>query len=70
MKIDDGTFGYTKDNMLLKNSNLKIDMETRTAIVGGNGVGKTTLLKVLKGDLELNDGFIYRHNRLRVSYFT
>jgi len=70
MKIDDGTFGYTKDSILLKNINLRIDMETRTAIVGGNGVGKTTLLKILKGDLELHDGFIYRHNRLRVSYFT
>merc|ERR1712007_209448 len=40
------------------------------AIVGGNGVGKTTLLKLLIGKLELMDGFIYRHNRLRISFFT
>jgi len=70
MKIDDGTFGYNKDSVLLKNINLKIDMETRTAIVGGNGVGKTTLLKILMGTLEVSDGHIYRHNRLRVSFFT
>jgi len=70
MKIDDGTFGYNKETTLLKNINLKVDMETRTAIVGGNGVGKTTLLKILKGELELTNGFLYRHNRLRVSFFT
>jgi ATP-binding cassette subfamily F protein 3 len=70
IKIDDGTFGYTKDKMLLKNINLKIDMESRITIVGGNGVGKTTLLKILTGDLALTDGFIYRHNRLRISFFT
>ena len=72
LKIDDGTFGYTKEKLILKNINLNVDMNTRTAIVGGNGVGKTTLLKILKGDLKLSnkDGFIHRHNRLRVSFFT
>ena len=53
MKIDDGRFGYNKDAIILKNINLKVDMESRISIVGGNGVGKTTLLKLMMGKLEL-----------------
>ena len=56
IKIDDGVFGYTEDSVLLKSINLKIDMETRMTIVGGNGVGKTTLLKILNNDLKLRSG--------------
>jgi ATPase subunit of ABC transporter with duplicated ATPase domains len=38
----------------------------RTALVGENGVGKSTLLKCLSGELELNRGKIIRSRNLRI----
>ncbi|MEO8811669.1 MAG: ATP-binding cassette domain-containing protein, partial [Caulobacteraceae bacterium] len=38
----------------------------RTALVGENGVGKSTLLKCLSGELELNAGTLVRSRGLRV----
>jgi ATPase subunit of ABC transporter with duplicated ATPase domains len=38
----------------------------RTALVGENGVGKSTLLKCLSGELELNRGKVVRSRNLRI----
>lgn len=71
LKIEEGNFGYNAQNEILKNINFAIDCESRIAIVGANGVGKSTLLKLLMGNsLELNTGNQYRNGRLRVSMFT
>ena len=40
------------------------------AIVGANGVGKSTLLKLLVGSLDLTSGNSYRNGRLSLSMFT
>lgn len=45
-------------------------MESRIAIVGANGVGKSTLLKLLVGTLSLSSGNSYRNGRLSLSMFT
>ena len=47
----DTDFGYPGQPNLFKNVNFGIDMESRVAIVGPNGVGKSTLIKLLTGDL-------------------
>jgi ATP-binding cassette subfamily F protein 1 len=47
----DVTFGFGGDP-LFKNVDFGVDMESRIAIVGPNGVGKSTLLKLLYGKLE------------------
>jgi ATP-binding cassette, subfamily F, member 3 len=70
LKIEDGTFGYSKEDIILKNINFSVDCESRVSIVGANGVGKSTLLKLLVGKLELHEGNQYRNGRLRVSMFT
>ena len=49
--IVDTDFGYPGQPNLFKNVNFGIDMESRVAIVGPNGVGKSTLIKLLTGDL-------------------
>lgn len=38
--------------MLFKNLDFGVDMDSRIAIVGPNGVGKSTLLKLLAGKIE------------------
>ena len=40
--------------------------DSRTALVGENGTGKSTLLKCLSGELELNGGKVVRSRSLRV----
>lgn len=49
ISFKDVSFSYTgtKNNLILKNLNLKIDYGKVTAIVGASGSGKTTLLKLL-----------------------
>merc|ERR1719495_639349 len=44
------SFGYEGHKKLFKNVDFGLDMESRIAIVGPNGVGKSTFLKLLFGD--------------------
>ena len=46
------------DRPILNNVNLEIMRGDRLAIIGGNGVGKTTLLRCLIGDLSVDSGTI------------
>ncbi|KAH8888582.1 P-loop containing nucleoside triphosphate hydrolase protein [Thozetella sp. PMI_491] len=63
------TFGYSKDNILLKNVDLDVQLDSRIGIVGPNGAGKTTVLKLLIGKLAPSAGLISQHPRLRVGFF-
>ncbi|KAH7151832.1 P-loop containing nucleoside triphosphate hydrolase protein [Dactylonectria estremocensis] len=63
------TFGYTKENILLRNVDLDVQLDSRIGIVGPNGAGKTTILKLLIGKLESSTGLISQHPRLRIGFF-
>ncbi|XP_030526670.1 ABC transporter F family member 1 [Rhodamnia argentea] len=63
------TFGYTPDNLLYKNLDFGVDLDSRVALVGPNGAGKSTLLKLMTGDLVPLDGMVRRHNHLRIAQF-
>ncbi|KAM3728305.1 ATP-binding cassette sub-family F member [Dirofilaria immitis] len=62
------TFGYN-DQMLFKNLDFGVDMDSRIAIVGPNGVGKSTLLKLLAGKIEPQHGELRKHRQLRIGWF-
>ncbi|CAH6718643.1 protein Gcn20p [[Candida] jaroonii] len=62
-------FGYNTDDILLKDVDFDVQMDSRIAIVGGNGTGKTTLLKLILNQLEPLKGQVNRNGRLRVGYF-
>ena len=49
--IDNGEIGYGEDPAVLKRVNLRIDSDDRIALLGANGNGKSTLLKVLRSEL-------------------
>ncbi|KHN83428.1 ATP-binding cassette sub-family F member 1 [Toxocara canis] len=61
-------FGY-KDQVLFKNLDFGVDMDSRIAIVGPNGVGKSTLLKLLCGKIEPKEGELRKHRQLRIGWF-
>ncbi|KAK9424204.1 putative Protein GCN20 [Seiridium unicorne] len=63
------TFGYSPDNILLKDVDLDVQLDSRIGIVGPNGAGKTTILKLLIGKLEATQGLISQHTRLRIGFF-
>jgi ATPase subunit of ABC transporter with duplicated ATPase domains len=62
--IEDGAFFHGVRKVFSGVSFLLDD--ARTALVGENGVGKSTLLRCLSGELELNRGKIVRSRGLRV----
>lgn len=63
------TFGYPGQPLLFKNLDFGIDMTSRVAVVGPNGVGKSTFLKLLCGDLTPLQGEARRNHRLRIGRF-
>uniref|UniRef100_A0A2R5LNJ8 ATP-binding cassette sub-family F member 1 n=2 Tax=Ornithodoros turicata TaxID=34597 RepID=A0A2R5LNJ8_9ACAR len=62
-------FGYPNRPLLFKDLDFGIDMSSRVAIVGPNGVGKSTFLKLLCGDLTPLKGEARRNHRLRIGRF-
>jgi len=70
LQFKDVSFGYSKDKILFRDLNLGIDLDSRVALVGANGQGKTTLLNVLAGELQPTDGFVQRHGKLRFARFS
>ena len=54
-------FGYNEQNPLIKNFNVGIGAGERVCVVGKNGKGKTTLLKLLAGKLSPRSGQIVYH---------
>lgn len=69
LQIQNVTFGYSPDKILFKNVELDVQLDSRIAFCGGNGTGKTTLLKLLMGQLKPTEGFISSNGRLRIGYF-
>jgi len=61
--------GYSKDKPVLKNLELRIDADDRIALLGANGNGKSTLMKLISGRLPQLAGDIHKSSRLRVGYF-
>jgi ATP-binding cassette, subfamily F, member 3 len=70
LQISDVTFGYRADKPLFRGVNFSIDMTSRIALVGPNGVGKSTLLKLILGELEPQSGTVNRNSKLRMACFT
>ncbi|KAG5943886.1 hypothetical protein E4U59_007844 [Claviceps monticola] len=69
IQMSEVTFGYTKDQPLLRNIDLDVQLDSRIGIVGPNGAGKTTILKLLIGKLDVTTGLVTAHPRLRIGFF-
>lgn len=52
------SFGFPAGNLLFNSINLTIPSHTKSALVGSNGMGKSTLLKLIAGEIEPLEGNI------------
>ncbi len=64
LSLNDASFSIGKKK-LLKEISLSIHENDKTALVGKNGVGKTTLLRILFGDKNLDEGFLWKNPRVK-----
>ncbi len=65
--INSGTV-YFGANDVFENIDFVVNENEKIALVGRNGCGKTTLLKVLMGEVELNNGQLIKANKAKVGY--
>src|SRR5437762_1123971 len=67
--VDNVSVGYDVTNPVLNRVTLRIDTDDRIALLGANGNGKSTLVKLLAGKLAPFSGHITRAEKLSVGYF-
>jgi len=68
--LDDAAVGYAPGQPVLRRLGLRIDPDDRIALLGRNGNGKTTLARLLAGQLAAMEGEVTAAGKLRVGYFT
>ena len=69
VEIENLCFAYPDSEPLFKNLSLNINGGEKIAIIGENGVGKTTLLKLLQGELTPTAGTIKWTEKAKIGYF-
>jgi ATP-binding cassette, subfamily F, member 3 len=67
--VDDVSVGYDAKQPVLNRVTLRVDTDDRIALLGANGNGKSTLVKLLAGKLSPFSGKVTRADKLSVGYF-
>src|SRR6476646_9159437 len=67
--VDGVSVGYDPKKPVLNRVTLRIDTEDRIALLGSNGNGKSTLVKLLANKLQPFSGRVTRAEKLSVGYF-
>ena len=61
---------YYNGEVVLENITFSVNKNDKIAIVGDNGVGKTTLLKIINKTIEADSGFIYYEDASSIGYLS
>ncbi|MDA9539099.1 glycosyl transferase family 1 [Bradyrhizobium sp. CCBAU 21362] len=67
--VDNASVGYDPATPVLGRVTLRIDNDDRIALLGANGNGKSTLVKLLAGRLAPFSGKVTRADKLSIAYF-
>ncbi|MBS0628381.1 MAG: ABC-F family ATP-binding cassette domain-containing protein, partial [Verrucomicrobia bacterium] len=62
-------FSYTPSSPLIQNVSLEIEKGKRIAIIGKNGMGKSTLLQLIAGELIPQRGTVWKSDQTKIGYF-
>merc|ERR1712190_236861 len=69
LRMDNVTFQYpTKDKPTIMDVSLTVSQVSRLAVIGANGAGKSTAIKVLVGEQKPTEGSIWKAAGLRMAY--
>lgn len=69
IKCNNLTFGYDEDNLLYQNLNFDLSRGEKLLVVGENGIGKTTLLRLIMGYLKPIEGSIEITDKTDIAYY-
>lgn len=69
IRLEDVAAGYIEGKPVLRGLNLTINPSDRIALLGANGNGKSTLVKIISDRLKPMSGRIYKSGQLKVGYF-
>lgn len=70
LMVQNISFRYNENSpWIYRNLELGIDLDSRIALVGPNGCGKSTFLKLICGEVMPQDGLIRRHSHLRIARY-
>jgi len=68
IQLEAAAVGYD-GTPVLRNLNLRLDVDDRIGLLGVNGAGKSTFAKMIAGALPLQSGQMKRENRIQVGWF-
>jgi ATP-binding cassette, subfamily F, member 3 len=68
IQLEAASVGYD-GTPVLRNLNLRLDVDDRIGLLGVNGAGKSTFAKMIAGALPLQSGQMKRENRIQVGWF-
>jgi len=69
MRLESASVGYGDAEPVLRNLNLRLDIDDRIGLLGVNGAGKSTFAKMAAGALGLQAGHMQRERRIQVGWF-
>ena len=69
LSVNNLTFGYNKDNLLYQNLTFDLTRGEKLLVVGENGIGKTTLFKLIMKILLPIEGTIFINDKTSIGYY-
>src|SRR3989344_2735337 len=69
IRLERANVGYDVGKPILRNLNLRMDLDDRIGLLGVNGAGKSTFAKMIAGALDVSEGELHRDRKMRVGWF-
>ena len=69
IRLEKANVGYEPGKPILKNLNLRMDLDDRIGLLGVNGAGKSTFAKLIAKALTIETGEFHRDGKMRVGWF-
>jgi len=69
IRLEKADVGYEAGRAILKNLNLRMDLDDRIGLLGVNGAGKSTFAKMIAGALDIQKGDLHRDKKMKVGWF-
>ncbi|MBE0713606.1 MAG: ABC-F family ATP-binding cassette domain-containing protein [Candidatus Aminicenantes bacterium] len=69
LEVSEVSFSYTPERPLIRNFSISVGARDRVFVIGRNGRGKTTLLRLIAGDLGMQSGQISSPQSVASGYF-